>query len=289
MDGSHRTDFISKDVHWPNGITLDYPRKKVYWADAHFDYIGSANYDGSQIHRLVAWPHLAHPFALTMFGNNLYWSDWIRDGVVKVDKFSGNRSTLVNSFVQPMDLHVYHSSRQPVVWGPCMNNTCGCGQLCLITANQTCTCACGNGYKLDSNKKSCSLVKSFLLFARRTEIRGIPLDPSVKNDAITPILGLGNAVGLDFDERERKIYLSDVTRDNISRIDFSGKNLEVLVKDKIKNVDGIAIDWLGRNMYWTDAGTREIAVAKLNGSFRRTIFKARLGIPRAIALHPTNG
>ena len=291
MDGSHRTDLIKKGVHWPNGIALDYPRKKIYWADARYDYLGSANYDGSQVHRTVAWPHLAHPFAITMFRNFLYWSDWAKDAVVKVNKFSGNESFVIKAKLnQPMDIHVYHLSRQPFSWNPCLNNTCGCAQLCLITQNQSCTCACGDGFRLNSDNKTCNIINTFLLLARGTEVRGIPLDPKGENtEAITPILGFGNAVDLDYDEREGKIYVSDITTDNISRMDLSGRNLQVLIKDKIRNVNGIAVDWLGRNIYWTDAGKREISVAKLNGSCRKTVFKTKLENPRAIVLHPRKG
>ena len=47
MDGSNRQTIIDKDVAWPNGITLDYVQKKVYWIDAKLHLIGSCNYDGS--------------------------------------------------------------------------------------------------------------------------------------------------------------------------------------------------------------------------------------------------
>lgn len=31
MDGSHRQTIVSYDVKWPNGLTLDLVRKRVYW------------------------------------------------------------------------------------------------------------------------------------------------------------------------------------------------------------------------------------------------------------------
>lgn len=31
MDGTHRQTIVSYDVKWPNGITLDLVRRRVYW------------------------------------------------------------------------------------------------------------------------------------------------------------------------------------------------------------------------------------------------------------------
>ena len=36
-------------------------------------------------------------------------------------------------------------------------------------------------------------------------------------------------------------------------------------------MDGVAIDWLARNIYWTDTGTNRIEVSRLDGSARRVL------------------
>lgn len=48
--------------------------------------------------------------------------------------------------------------------------------------------------------------------------------------------------------------------------------------------DGLAIDYVGRNLYWTDAGTSKIEVARLDGSFRRSLVTSSIEKPRAIIL-----
>ena len=50
--------------------------------------------------------------------------------------------------------------------------------------------------------------------------------------------------------------------------------------------EGLAVDWLNRNVYWTDMGKNRIDVAKLNGSYRRTIIWDNIEAPRAIIVQP---
>jgi sugar lactone lactonase YvrE len=48
MSGVNRTDMITTTLRWPNGITIDFTAKKLYWTDAGLDRIERANLDGSQ-------------------------------------------------------------------------------------------------------------------------------------------------------------------------------------------------------------------------------------------------
>ena len=49
------------------------------------------------------------------------------------------------------------------------------------------------------------------------------------------------------------------------------------------------MDWIGRNMYWTDSWLDVIEVAKLDGSKRKVLIGSGLKNPRAIVLDPANG
>lgn len=39
MDGREKTVIISTKLEWPNGLTIDYTNDKLYWTDAHLNYI----------------------------------------------------------------------------------------------------------------------------------------------------------------------------------------------------------------------------------------------------------
>lgn len=64
---------------------------------------------------------------------------------------------------------------------------------------------------------------------------------------------------------------------------------ETIVNVEVMNPDGVAIDWVSRNIFWTDTGTDRIEVARLDGSSRRVIISDQLDEPRAIAVDPVNG
>ena len=53
--------------------------------------------------------------------------------------------------------------------------------------------------------------------------------------------------------------------------------------------EGVAVDWVGRNMYWTDSGLDRVEVANLDGTNRKTLFDANLVNPRAIVVDPGKG
>lgn len=90
MDGAHRQTIVSYEVKWPNGLTLDLVKKRVYWVDAKLNVISSCNYDGSGRRVILYSPdHLHHPFSVTTFEDWVYWTDWDKQAVYKANKFNG--------------------------------------------------------------------------------------------------------------------------------------------------------------------------------------------------------
>ena len=65
--------------------------------------------------------------------------------------------------------------------------------------------------------------------------------------------------------------------------------MQVVISSQIKHPVGLAVDWVARNLYWTDTGTDRIEVSRLNGSSRKLLISENLDEPRAIALDPARG
>lgn len=294
MDGTNRELIVSEKIGWPNGLTLDYESRIVYWADARLDYIGAVDYFGRG--RRTVIDGVRHPFALTLFEDNLYYTDWTESGIVRVSKFksdSAAKLVIKDELSRPMDIHVYHISRQPPAYNPCEKDNGGCQHLCTITPGKKRSCLCNFRYRLSHDNKSCTMVESFLFFARSTELRGISLNPDEKRDVVIPILAMNNVVGVDFDALEDKVYFTDVKLGRIGMSPIDGSSVpKFIISDNLQNPDGISVDWIGRNIYWADAktvGSPEIAVSKLSGEYRKTLITEGLQSPRAIAVHPVKG
>lgn len=52
---------------------------------------------------------------------------------------------------------------------------------------------------------------------------------------------------------------------------------------------GVAVDWIGNKLFWSDSGTSKIEVSHLDGSSRSVLIWEGLEKPRALALHPVKG
>jgi integrin beta 2 len=66
-------------------------------------------------------------------------------------------------------------------------------------------------------------------------------------------------------------------------------NIEVVVQTGLATAEGLAVDWIGENLYWVESNLDQIEVARLNGSYRRTLIAGDMESPRAIALDPRFG
>lgn len=67
------------------------------------------------------------------------------------------------------------------------------------------------------------------------------------------------------------------------------QNVEAVVQSGLSTAEGLAVDWIGLNLYWVDSNLDQIEVARVNGSFRRTLVAGDMSSPRAIALDPRKG
>lgn len=67
LDGSDRIVLVNTSLGWPNGLSIDYRTRKIYWADAKTDRIEMANVDGSGRTTLLN-EKLPHVFGISLLG-----------------------------------------------------------------------------------------------------------------------------------------------------------------------------------------------------------------------------
>lgn len=61
------------------------------------------------------------------------------------------------------------------------------------------------------------------------------------------------------------------------------------VTENVQTPVGIAVDWIYKNLYWTDLGTKTISVTNFNGTKQKVLFNRGLKEPASIAVDPLSG
>nr|XP_015211097.1 PREDICTED: low-density lipoprotein receptor-related protein 8-like isoform X1 [Lepisosteus oculatus] len=166
-----------------------------------------------------------------------------------------------------------------------------CSQICINYKGDY-KCECYEGYEMDPVTKTCKAVgkSPYLMFTNRHEIRRIDL---VKKDYTQVVPTLKNAIALDVDVTANKMYWCDLFHLKIYSTQInkaSDVSQQVtLIDSYLHSPEGLAMDWVHKNIYWTDSGNKSISVATADGKKRKTLVDNDLGEPRAIALDPKQG
>lgn len=163
-----------------------------------------------------------------------------------------------------------------------------CSQRCTNTDGNY-TCSCVEGYTLqDMTKCHADGPEPILIFSTNTEIRTVHL----RSGRYLPIqTGFTHIVGVDYDGDENRVYWSDVTNsiEAIMSSRLDGSNIQIVAEAGLQMPEDLAVDWIGRNLYFTDSGSKHVAVCSLHGDSCRALVTVRIDMPRAIVLDPLHG
>ncbi|XP_046394159.1 low-density lipoprotein receptor-related protein 6 [Ischnura elegans] len=289
-DPGTRTVVVSDDIFWPNGLSIDYENRLVYWIDGRLHFIMEMDYEGRR-KKKIGENDLLYPYALTFYNHTFYWTDWKTLCIYAMENRPGAKpKELQNGSFVPIDIHVFDPKRQPPGDTPCKKNNGGCSHLCLLAPYPPgYTCACPTGIKLVDNHTCADAPQELLLLVQRTEICKISLDSPDYTNFVIPLQGVKHAIAIDFDPVEGFLYWTDDESYAIRRARLDGSKQQDIVSAEVQHPDGVAIDPVARNLYWTDTGTDRIEVCKLDGSYRKVLISEDLSEPRAIALAPDRG
>ncbi|XP_061637060.1 sortilin-related receptor isoform X1 [Phyllopteryx taeniolatus] len=145
--------------------------------------------------------------------------------------------------------------------------------------------------RLDGEMLPCPVGESneFILYAVRNSIHRYDLATAI--DQVLPLVGLKEAVALDFDYDKNCLYWADILLDTIQRLCLNGSTgQEIIVRKDLQNVEALAFDPISRLLYWVDAGAQKIEVSNPDGDLRHTLLNSSvLEHPRALVLLPEKG
>ena len=118
----------------------------------------------------------------------------------------------------------------------------------------------------------------------RSEIKAVDL---LTHDVTRVADRLGNDDGLAIDIKEKKLYFGD-GNGSLSKANFDGSCRKVILKNA--KVDKMAIDWIGRRIFWIKStlGEKRVFVVNMDGKHERTLTSTQ-EVPWSIAVDPNVG
>ena len=96
--------------------------------------------------------------------------------------------------------------------------------------------------------------------------------------------GLRYSQSIAIDTVEMKLYFEN--NNGIWMREINRVEVKVIIKNA--NVEKMAIDWIGRRIFWTQSSSKRISVATLDGKERRVLTNT-VRTPRGIAIDSTSG
>ncbi|MED6244828.1 hypothetical protein ATANTOWER_025279 [Ataeniobius toweri] len=142
MDGSNRRVLVQSDLGLPNALTYDSQSSLLCWADAGTHKMECMN--PGRDHRNMVLEGLRYPFGITIYGKNIYYTDWQRNSIVEVDQNAEKES---DEFQPQKRANIYGITTAYAQCLPgqnyCSVNNGGCTHLCLATPRGR-SCKCPN-------------------------------------------------------------------------------------------------------------------------------------------------
>ena len=93
----------------------------------------------------------------------------------------------------------------------------------------------------------------------------------------------GPSKAMAIDTVKMKLYFEK--KNGIWMREINRVELKIIIKNA--NVEKMAIDWIGRRIFWTESSSNWISVATLDGKERRVLTNT-IGTPRGIAIDSTS-
>ncbi|XP_053618360.1 vitellogenin receptor isoform X2 [Plodia interpunctella] len=296
MDGTQSKVLVDGLSSFPTGLTVDVPNGRLYYVDRTIYVV---KIDNKQVYSLFKDP-FNHPYAIAVFENTVYWSDWTSRSIQTMDKLVHNedvRRQLVTMKAPVFDMHIYHPVLIDRKLNPCSNHNCS--HLCLVSTQVTYTCACPDGMKLGhdtANSNTCYNVEGFrphyLVVSSGNMFTRVQYN-SMGNPETPTHFDIGWVHAMAYDSRRDALYIYDgqiKTINTINMTDFQLGLTHPVLYDGLGDVVDLDYDFVTDTLYILDAGRRFVEVVSLKNNQRALLYRFRdEEIPISLCVMPDHG
>ncbi|XP_018613772.2 low-density lipoprotein receptor-related protein 2 [Scleropages formosus] len=162
-----------------------------------------------------------------------------------------------------------------------------CSHTCQNTQGSY-LCLCHLGYLLEPDGHTCKITgEPFLLASVQHEL--LLLDLRKSNLEVIPTGSETLVLWVDYDWKEQKVFWVNLDAESIKWTFLNKSDQGTVVKGI--SPDSIAMDWVGRNLYWIDGLRGQIHVIALDDTTQNStiLLDEDLDQPRFLALMPQKG
>lgn len=154
------------------------------------------------------------------------------------------------------------------------------------------SCRCQEGFTGDGQncQEAASHEKDVLLINQGLAVLRMPVDPRGGRSYIIHFEAFMTAVGADIDCLAGRFYWTDVRSSSIRSSKYDGTQRRPTTSQGTMGFpEDVAVDWVSKNVYWTDSANDIVSVASIKDGKQRTVVEEGLVNPRGIAVHPGFG
>ena len=114
LDGTERRALVYNGIKFSKGLALDELGKKLFWAgteDNKHGIIEAVSLDGLN-RSVIFYEQGYHPFCLDTFEGYVYWADWGRNAILRINSLGGEAEVIIEYLNKPLGLKILHPREQ---------------------------------------------------------------------------------------------------------------------------------------------------------------------------------
>ncbi|KAL3891051.1 hypothetical protein ACJMK2_003314 [Sinanodonta woodiana] len=281
LSGRNRKTIVLSNLLRTISLAADHQGHRLYFVDTERDTVETVTYDGTD-RKILLTKSYSSLIDVAVYQDTLYVAD-IR-ALYVINKTNGNEfsMTIGEDVYGYAGLAVFHEEVQPVT-DHCQD--CGCEQICLTELGGA-TCICKDGYHLNEDNKTCSLIGTYfhraLVFSNASNI--CILDITVLADFVFDPVCVLQTTGtkyMVFDTDQRNIFIANDTAIYWTNVD--NPKLQLLTEIS-GSISGMSWDGYDRNVYWTEADTGKIWRTSIES--KAQVFLEGLAKPHDVLILP---